>query len=107
MPTQAIEPGAWVARFVNKDHPEIARVKYVRPADGRGQGIQLDLVLYSISGERLCKGPPPLGETESYAQAVPATGWELIAKPDFELLPLAMQKARMLSMMRLHAQAHD
>lgn len=108
MPSPNIEPGAWVARFVSRDHPEIARVKYVRRTakDGQQQ-VLLDLVRYAITGERLCKGPPPLGETEAYDQGVPAGGWEVIVKPDFEMLPLAMERAGMLAMLRLPAVSHD
>lgn len=92
MPLQAIQPGCWVAKLKGDDHPEIARVKYVRQVGiGQQQEPLMDAVLYSITGERLCKGVPPLGETECYAQGLSLEGWRVIHKPDFELLPLVLE----------------
>lgn len=99
MELQTIQPGSWVARFTGKDQLQIAGVKYVRQSvRGRHHQTLLDVVLYSLRGERLCQGVPPQGETECYARGLPPEGWEVIDKPDFEILAvegaMAMEKLR-------------
>ena len=102
MPANQIQPGCWVAKFTSRERPEIGRVKYVRPSTHGQNGSELmDVVLYNLKGERLCKGVPPIGETENYARDVPITGWEVIARPDFEMLDLAMTRGMQVGMLRL------
>jgi hypothetical protein len=106
MPSKQIQPGCWVAKFTSRERPEIGRVKYVRPSPhGRNGNELMDVVLYNLKGERLCKGVPPIGESESYARNVDVDGWEVIAKPDFEMLELAMTRGMQVAMLRMRPTA--
>lgn len=106
MRSSQIQPGCWVAKFTSRERPEIGRVKYVRPSAERKNGaVLMDVVLYNLRGERLCKGVPPIGETESYSRNVEVDGWEVISKPDFEMLDSAMSRGMQAAILRTRSTA--
>lgn len=72
-------PGDW-AVCANDTH--IAKVKSVWDLNGE----QLfDLIIYSLTGEKVGRESPAMGGPRSFEPACSMDGWERIAEPDFPI----------------------